>query len=320
MATQTTGTSTLSTQLQTFYDRNLLSRLLPSLVYLIFGQPKGMPKNAGQTVNFRRFSSLAAATTPLTEGVTPTGDQLTITQLTASPLQYGNFVAVSDILDMTAIDPILMETGELLGEQAALTIDTVVRDILKAGTTVQFCGTGNTQTSHVATTDLITHLEIRKAVRTMQDNNVRRLTSIVNPSTGVGTKPIAASYVGIVSPSTLFDLKGVTGWVPVHEYGSMGALLPNEEGSCEGVRFISNTNSAIQVAGGTTSNDVHCTLILGADAFGVITPEGVQNIVKPQGAGDDPLNQRSTSGWKAYFTAVILQQLAILRLEHAVSA
>lgn len=318
MATMTTATASLSPELKTMYDRNLLSRLLPRLVWALFGQPKPMPANEGQTVNFRRFSSLAAATTPLTEGTTPAGSELTVTQITVTPAQYGDFIKISDILDFTAPDPILLEGGDILAEQAADTIDQLVRDVVVAGTTVQYA-TGVAARVNVAAGMTLDATEIQKAVRTMHVNKARPITQILNASTGVGTKPIAAGYVGIVGPYGLYDLKQDAKFVPVHEYGTKENLLPYEVGSLDEVRFIMTNNPTVYAGAGAAGIDVHATIILAADAFGVVAPKGVENIIKPFGAGDDPLNQRATSGWKMFMKAVILQQLAILRIEHAVS-
>ena len=319
MATQTTALSGLAPELYTYYDRNLLERLLPNLLYMSFGQLRAMPRNQGQTVNFRRFNSLATATTPLTEGTTPSSDTLDMSQVTASPSQYGKFVEISDILDMTAPDPVLTETGTLLAEQAAQTLDILTRDVIVAGTTVQYAA-GQSGRSSVAVTNNLNVTEIRKAVRTMQTNKVSKITQVLDASTGVGTKPVNAAYVGIVGPSGLYDLKSDTKFIRVEEYGSRMPLLPFEVGALDDVRFVMTHSPKIYSAAGSGSIDVHATLILGANAFGVISPMGITNIIKPFGAGNDPLNQRATSGWKAFYTAVILQQLAILRIEHAVTA
>jgi N4-gp56 family major capsid protein len=73
-------------------------------------------------------------------------------------------------------------------------------------------------------------------------------------------------------------------------------------------------------AGGTV--DVYTALILGSDAYGIsrISGKAMENIIKPLGAGEDPLNQRATSGWKAMFTAKILNDDFMVRVESAVSA
>lgn len=308
----------LTLEQRTIYDRNLLARLLPNLVYLPFGQVRPMPAKSGQTVQWRKFESLAVPAAALEEGVTPDPQSLTMSSITVTPEQWGNYIQISDVLDLTAPDPVLLEAGQLLGEQAALVMDTRVREVLAGGTNVQYCGTSNTQSDHVDTGDKLTAGEIKKAVKTMQINNVPKITSMLDASTGVGTKPIPACYVAIISPQTLYDLKGDSAFVPVHTYGS-GAVLPGEVGSLDEVRFVMSTNAKVKTAAGTGGIDLHCTILLGRDAFGVVSPSGIENIIKGFGAGDDPLNQRATSGWKAYFKAVRLNESCVLRLEHAVS-
>jgi N4-gp56 family major capsid protein len=312
------SSNVLTLEVRTIYDRNLLARLLPNLVYLPFGQSRPMPRQAGQTVQWRKFESLDIPSSVLTEGVTPSPRSLTMSQLTVTPEQWGDFVQISDILDMTAPDPVLLEAGQLLGEQAALLMDSKVRDVVAAGTNVQYAAS-RAGTASITSADKISAAEIRKAVRTMHVNNVPKLTSIMTPSTGVGSQPIPACYVAVISPQTLYDLKGDSAFVSVQAYSST-AVLPNEVGAIDEVRFVMSTNAKVKTGEGSGSIDVHCTIILGRDGFGVVSPVGVENIVKGFGAGDDPLNQRATSGWKAYFKAVRLNEACILRFEHAVTA
>lgn len=319
MATQTTLLGGLADEIRVYYDRNLLSRLLPNLIWMIFGQSRPMPLHEGQSVNFRKFSSLSAATTPLTEGVTPTSETLTVSSISATPLQYGSFVEISDKLDMTAPDPILTEAGELLGEQAAETMDLIVRDVISAGTTLQYAA-GRVSRVTVAIGDKLTAAEIVKAVRTLQVNKVKKMSSILNASTGVGTVPVNSAYIGIIGPQALYDLKADSKFVSIEKYGTQQPVLPFEVGAVDDVRFVMTDAPKVYTGAGAGGIDVYGTILLGQDAFGIIAPQGVQNIIKGFGAGQDPLNQRATSGWKAYFTAIILQQLAILRIEHAVSA
>lgn len=320
MATQVTNTGTLnSTQLRTYYEKVLLGRLLPNLSYTLFGQVKPMPQNAGQTINFRKFSSLAVATTALTEGTTPTGSALTANALTASCSQYGDYVEISDVLDFTAPDPVLTETVELQGEQVALTYDTLVRDVVVAGSNVQYANSRASRVT-VAAGDNLNATEVKKAVRTLHQNKARKITSILDASTGVGTKPVAAGFVGIIGPQALYDLKADSKWQPVHEYASRVDVMPGEVGALDEVRFVMTQNNKIFTGAGAGGIDVHATLVMGADYFGIVSPVGIQSIIKGFGQGQDPLNQRATAGWKAYFTVIRLFEEACVRIEHAVSA
>ena len=304
MATQTY--SGLTAEQKTFYDRTLLSRLTPNLVFAKYGQKKSAPKREGDTINFRKFNSLEAATTPLTEGVTPAGKSLNITAITATVAQYGDFVEISDKLDMVGIDPVLTETGQVLGEQAGLTLDTIVRDVVAAGTNVQYAN-GKTSRATVGKADVLNSTEIRKAVRTLRKANA---------------KPIdGKSYVGIVGPDAEFDLMADPLWQDVSKYAASTQIFDGELGKLAGVRFVRTSNAPVFAGEGASSADVHATMIIGKDAHGVIDIEGSSKpemIVKPHGSAGsaDPLNQRATSGWKALYTAKRLEELSMVRIEH----
>lgn len=297
----------LTAEQKTFYERTLLGRLVPNLVYCKYGQKKTAPKHEGDKVSFRRFNAISPKTTPLSEGVTPQGSALDVTKVDATVAQYGDYVHITDKLDMLGIDPVLTETAQVLGESAALTLDTIVRDVVNAGTNVQYAGERAARGA-VTAADKLTAAEIRKAVRTLRRNHA---------------KPADGKYfIGVIDADAAFDLMGDELWQDVSKYSGGTALMEGEIGKLHGVRFVENGNPATFEGEGIT---LHSTLILGKDAFGTVDIEGmgsVQNIVKPLGSAgtDDPLNQRASSGWKALFTAVRLQELAMLRIEHAVSA
>lgn len=103
----------------------LLRRALPHLVVEKFGQVYQMPTKSTKVAIFRRYNALALATTPLVEGVTPTGKKVTVTDVPVTLEQFGDYVEFTDVILDTHEDPFLMETSGLLGEQAAQTIETV---------------------------------------------------------------------------------------------------------------------------------------------------------------------------------------------------
>ena len=121
---KTTSASTgnnLSAENKTFYDRELIKMAGPNLVYSQFAQKRNIPKNGEKTIKFRRFKPLAKATTPLTGGVTPDGQALDITSMTVG--RYGGFVRITDLQDLTAIDSVMIETVDMIGDQAGRTAD-----------------------------------------------------------------------------------------------------------------------------------------------------------------------------------------------------
>jgi N4-gp56 family major capsid protein len=315
-----TNTAIIAPGVNNFYDRVMLKAARPLLVHLKFGQVRDLPRNNSMVIKFRRYSLLAANTTALTEGVTPSGTSLSITDVSGTVAQYGDFVTLTDVLQFSTLDPILTETADLLGQQAGNSLDQITRDVLVAGASKQYASSATT-TDTVTASMTLTRDEIREAVRTLQGNDAKKITRIVNPSTGFNTSPINASYVGIIDHNTLFDLKNEVGWIPVEEYASQGSVMEGEVGALDDVRFLMTTNG-YSVAGALTT--VHKTLIMGQDFYGIsrISGEAMRNIVKPLGSGGtaDPLDQRSTSGWKATFLAKVLNANFGVEIEHGVTA
>ena len=129
--TNVTTATELTAEMKTFYDMTLIDEASPQLVHDQFGQKRPIPANGGKTIEFRKFSSLPKATTALTEGVTPDGGKLEVSTITATVNQYGYYIVQSDNLELTALDNTILETTKLLGRQAGVTLDTVVRNALQ---------------------------------------------------------------------------------------------------------------------------------------------------------------------------------------------
>lgn len=295
--------ATLSQEAKTFYDKTLLQRLVPVLVFAKYGQKKSLKSRSGKTIEFRKFTSLDAATTPLTEGVTPTGKNLAVTAITATVNQYGDYVEISDMLDLVGIDPVLVESAEILGEQAGLTIDNVVRDVVCGGTNVQYAG-GKESTDAITASDVMTADEVARAAATLKKSNVKRLEG--------------KFYIGIVDPDIAYDLMKDPLWQDISKYSGGGAIMDGEIGKLHGVRFIETTETLVK----ESTVNVHCAMIIGKDAYGIVDVDGSvkpENIVKAFGSAgtSDPLDQRATSGWKALFTAKRLDENCMVRIECA---
>lgn len=308
--TNVTTDSGLSAENKTFYDRTLLESAKPNLIHGQFGQKRPIPKNGGKKIEFRRYGVLPKALTPLTEGVTPDGRKLTVTAIEAEVHQYGDYVALSDVLDLTAIDNNVLEATKAIGNQAGLTLDTITRNVLQAGTNVMYCpkiGTGGATTAVTSRADLdatckLTVDVVKKAVATLKANNV--------PKTG-------GSYVAIIHPYAAYDLMSDPTWEEMHKYTTADNMYEGEIGRIAGVRFVETSEALIVKE--TSKPAVFCTLILGENAYGIteVTGGGLQTIIKQLGSAGtaDPLDQRSTVGWKAMQTAEILQENYMIRVE-----
>lgn len=314
-------TKTQIDNINSFYSRDLLLRVQPLLVHNKFGMVKDIPKNNSDIIKFRRYANLSAATTPLVEGVTPQGSQLSKTDISATLNYYGDYVTLTDKLTMETEDPVRMETNEILSDQAGDTLDQLCRDVMVAGTSVIYSGTGNTATADVAAGDVITADDLDTAEETLKANKARYMTTFVDPSTGISTVPLPPCFIGICHTYTTKTLRAMSGFTKVELYAQPSARMTGEIGKYGSIRFIETVNAKVFTGAGTGSIDVYATLILAKYAYGTSRMAGMalQNIVKPIGSGgtSDPLNQRETSGWKASFTAVILNDAFMTRIEHA---
>lgn len=306
MATQTTGL--LTAEMKDYYDRTLLEAAKPTLLYNRWGRRRNIPQREGDTIKWRRFEALNPATTALVEGVTPPGDDISITEVEASPVQYGKYITFSDKVVWTAIDPILTETAQWQGVQAGETLDDVTRDVLVAGTTVRYAN-GRVSRVTVAAGDIINGVELRKIRRTLRKNKA---------------KTINGAYVMVVSPDTVYDLQSMSEWQLKAEASTPAQLESGNVGRMWGFDFFESEKAKVFEGAGAAGIDVHAAMAFGRDFYGVTSIEGhaMETIMKSLGSAgtEDPLNQRQSQGWKATHAAVILNQLFGVRFEHAVTA
>ena len=303
---QTTLLEGLSAEMKTFYDMTLIDEAAPALVHDQFGQKRPIPKNGGKVIEFRKFAPLTKALTPLTEGVTPEGKSLDVTTITAEVGQYGDFVTMSDMLELTAIDNVVVEALKLLGRQGGATLDTVVRNILHTGTNVMYCPkvaddgseTAVTSRSALDNTSKLTVKVIQKAVAKLRAQNA---------------PTISGKYVAIIHPYAAYDLMRDKEWIDAHKYAQPENMYEGEIGEIAGVRFVQTTEAKIYEGG------VFGTLIFGEGAYGntEIAGGGMETIVKQKGSAGtaDPLDQRSSVGWKGQKTAEILVEQYMVRVE-----
>ena len=313
-------TKTQVANINSFYSRDLLLRVQPLLVHQRFAMVKDIPQNNSAVIKFRRYANLSAATTPLVEGITPTGNQLSVTDISATVLQYGDFITLTDRLTMETEDPIRMEANEILSDQAGDTLDQLTRDIMVTGTNIRYTA-GRVSRVTVAAGDVLLAADIIAAVETLKAGKARYMSTFVDPTTGYNTVPLPPCFVGIAHVYTTKTLEAMTGWTPVEKYSSSITRMEGEIGKLSNVRFVETVNGKVFTAAGAAGIDVYATLIVAKYAYATtrIGGEGLVNIVKPLGSGgtSDPLDQRETSGWKASFVAKILNDDFIVRIEHA---
>lgn len=318
--TQTGAGQDLSPEMKTFYSKYLIHMAEPELVHNQFGQKHPIPKNGGNTIEFRKYSPLAKALTPLTEGVTPNGGKLNVSTVTATIAQYGYYIELSDLLLLTAIDNNQVQALNLLGSQAGRTLDTVTREVLVGGSNVQY-----------AEGQVASRANLVGGSATAADNHyltVKAVKMAVRYLRVMSGRKIGNAFVGIIHPDCEFDLTSDPEWKYPHQYVDTKNLYANEIGMIGGVRFVETSEAKVWKDAGknketgtavASDRDVYATLILAADAYGVTEVEGggLEYFIKQLGSAGsaDPLNQRATVGWKATATAARLVEEYMVRIE-----
>ena len=204
----TTASDGLSAEMRVFYSDYLIDNAQPKLVHDQFGQKHPIPKNGGKTIQFRRYSPLPKALTPLVEGITPDGQKLNVSTVEATVRQYGRYIEMSDMLILTAIDNNIVQATKLLGNQAGSTLDTITREVLNGGTNVQY-GQGEVSSRDMLTggneegNNYLTVDAVRRAARYLKTQNAER---------------IGDSYVAIIHPDVAYDLMNDPMWQNVKTY------------------------------------------------------------------------------------------------------
>lgn len=319
----------ISPRTAAYAEKELLKRGLPYLVLEKFGQAKALPEASTKVIKFRRYNALPNTPATLTEGVTPAGQTLAVTDVTATLAQYGDKVTITDVILDTHEDPTLNESVALLGEQAAQMIEKMRFGVLKAGTNVLYANGA----SRVAVNTAITITLQRRAVRALKRQNARFITSIVRSTPSYGTENVSPGFVALIHPDLESDVRGLTGFVPAEKYGTM-TPWENELGKCEDVRYVSSTifepwadaggAKGLMLSTTGTSADVYPVLFMGRDAYGIVALKGMfaltPMVVNPKPSDSDPLAQRGHVAWKAMQTCVILNDSWMIRGEVAATA
>lgn len=329
MPTGITEYGDISPRTALYAARELLTRGLPYLVLERFCQGKELPTRSTRTMKFRRYEALDSTPAPLAEGVTPTAQQLTHTDYTVTLDQYGGLVTITDVVMDTHEDPIMMESMELLGEQAAQMMEKVRFGVVKAGSNVFY-------TNGTARTDVNTPIEItdqRRVTRSMKRQNARLMTRIIRSTPDYETINVRPGFVAVAHVDMESDIRAIAGFTPSERYGTE-TPWENELGRVEDVRYMTTTifeswpdagdTAGAMISTTGTNADVYPIIFFARDAFACVPLRGKNRltpmVVNPKPSDSDPLAQRGHVSWKAYENAVILNDFWMARLESAATA
>lgn len=325
----------LSPRVGLYAVAQFLAHAVPSLILERFAQTQAVPKNTGQLIKWRRSIPFNAAMEQLTEGVTPAPQGMSFEDVTSVVAQYGSWIPFTDVIQDIHEDPVLREMTTLAGEQAGLTKERILWNMLVGGTNVIYSGTATARNQVQAILDLG---DIRLAQRTLKVALTKPITRMIDASEKIATQPVAGGFVAIGHTNLEQDLRNITGFIPREQYSQTSKLLSDYEiGKIEDVRFILAPHLTYfpgAGAGGSPAGvlltganvDVYPLVIFGQDAFAATPLKGMDSArvaVKNPKMGEnevDPLGQRGFVAWKMWYAAARLNETWMVRIETAVSA
>ena len=305
-----TTTAVLPPAVRDYYDRVLLMTAYPQLIHTRFAQKRILPRKSGDTIVFRRYAKLATVPVPLSDGRTPPGAQLDATDIKATVDFYGNYVTITDQVELTVEDQVLNEASRLLGQNLAQTIDEVTRDVLNSTSSVLQCANG----VNGGTPTELTKADIDATVQTLLSNDADMISEVVEASDKFSTAAVRPSFMGFIDTALLDDLQNVSSFVSSSNYGSIDKAMPGEWGSTDNVRWLYTSQGSVSSA----ATPVYSNFVIGKEAYGVIHLGSDQGdfYVEPLGSGgsSDPLHQRGSCGWRHPFTSRILNDAFMVNL------
>lgn len=354
-AVVTTLTSNITAPVNFVLMKGLLRAASKKLPYFNGTKAGTLEKGQGSmSVKWRRIENLAPATTSLGE-VTGTAAaflgrnsvQPVITDITVAIAKKGNFIIVTEEVDFFNVNSKSAELVETLGANAGESLNLLMATEFSNATQIRRSAAQTTDSSIGAA---ITLNDIKAAVNTLNRQSAERFTPMGTSDDKYNNQPIRAAYKGIAHVDVEEDIRALTGFIGVEQYGGYTETDTYEFGAVGGVRWSSTEiapvttdgatlNSAVGLRGTSgTVHDVYSTFVYGKDAIGTVglgnqyatdetemygnKPPAVEIIYKKPGSGGafDPYNEIGTVAWKAWFAAKILNSAWIVNIKTAASS
>ena len=356
MAALTTNTVSNMTEPVNFVlMRGLLSAARKKCVWFNGTLPGTLEKSKGSSnVKWRRIENLTANTTALSE-VTGTATafmgrslvQPTITDVTEAVLKYGNAIGVTEEVDLYNVNSKSAQLMDTLGANAGESLNKLMSTVFSAGASNYRFASGAADDSAVV--QPVTANDIKYCVNQLNRNSAMTFTPMGTGSQNYNTNPIRSSYYGICHHDVEEDIRAISGFIPVEQYGGYTQVEPFEFGAVNGVRWCATEIATISEGAGantsgsvrtTTGNaDVYSSFIYGKEAIGSVglgnmhaksayemynpvKPPAVELIYHAPGTSGvfDPYNEFGTIAWKAFFAGKVLNSNWIYHLRTAASS
>jgi len=355
MAANTTNLSNIAAPVNFVLMRGLLSAARKKCVWFNGTLPGTLEKSKGSaSVKWRRIENLGAVTTALSE-VNGTAAaflgrdlvQPVITDVTEAVTKHGNAIGVTEEVDLYNVNSKSAQLMDTLGANAGESLNTLMSQVFSAGATNYRYAGGVASNSLVASA--ITLNDIKYCVNQLNRNSAMVFTPMGTGADVYNNQPIRSSYYGVCHHDVEEDIRGLTGFIPVEQYGGYTQVEPFEFGAVGGVRWCSTEIATIDAGASGVSNgglrmtsnnlDVYSSFIYGKEAVGSVglgnmhassayemynpvKPPAVELIYHPPGSSGvfDPYNEFGTIAWKSFFAGKVLNANWIQHLRTGASS
>ena len=291
-------------ELKQYYDRVLLMRAKKDTIFENYATKRPIPARGGKSIEFRRFEriDMYAGSYTLLEGTPPAATNATINKVEATISQYGMFSEVTDMLNLQAFDPIMSNYAEVYGEAMAEGRDLVIQSEFSNATTIQYADAATVVATSgagaVGSGNYLDAAELLEAKRTLRRNNAKPI--------------IDSKVICFIHPDNTKDLFEDADIVEAFQHAAPRAesnpLFTGVLGDWMGIRFIETTNLKVRSSYGMSGADIYEVILCGKEAYGVsdLSAMAARMYVQKPGGVTDPLEQKSTIGWKCAMAAKIL--------------
>ncbi len=314
----TNQASQFSADISNYIAEKTLPLARRQLVAYQFGDPLRLPKGFGTTYTATRYLRVPLPYAPLSEGVPPIGETMSIQQVSATAQQWGDKITITDVAEMTIKHPLFVKATELTALQIAETLERNTFNTLNSGTQVNYVNTRGSRASLVAG-DVLNPHEVNRgygalftlgAPRYMGDEMTdTKLTANDGGAPASDSPRKMPHYVSIMHPLVAQDMREnstvVTAWsysdinriynYEVGEWGGIRFCISNMVPSWVGVTAIQGTPGTagslatgtyyIKVTGSDTQNQFESRIYLVSNSMSVVGTTGSISVTVPSTTG-----------------------------------
>lgn len=305
--------STFSADIEAYIQQKTLPRVQKQLVAYQFGDQLRLPKNRGTTYTASRYDRVSTPFAPLSEGVAPVGEQMTVVQVSATAQQWGDTITVTDVSDMTIKHPTFQTALDLIALQMGETLERNTFNNLMAGTQINYVNSRGARASLIAG-DVLNPHEINRMVGALRTIGAPEWDGQMEEDTKIkaGSKPgnkLDSHYVAIMHPLVEQDMRENSTVVTAWSYSDIQKLYNNQLGKWGGVVFtrsnmvpsfvgvaqvngtaaltgtLATNNYFIQVTGSDTTLQYESRIYQVSNSTAVTGPNGSITVTTPATTG-----------------------------------